>query len=310
MTARKGILAILFSSLCFGFLGYFGKTGYALGYSPLKLLTVRFTLATLMLWIYAFSIGIKKYHIKREKLLILIPSGIAYALTSLGYFYALSYMPASYVSILFYIHPIITIVVATIVFREKITKEIFMAVLFAIVGTTLVSSAGAITVRNFSVVGLGWILVAATSYSIFTLLGQRTTATSDALVVTTYSVSFCALFLIILNPPLYMLDGSMTTAMWLIGLGISLISSVLAILFFVIGVRAVGATRTSIAASSEPLAGVIVAYILLGDRLALMQWVGVLLIVIAVSLLTITDTPVASFYKYIRTKALFSQKSS
>ena len=61
MTPKIGYAAIALSSLCFGFLGSMGKFGFSLGYTPLSLLTVRFTLAALMMWAVALAVGISKY---------------------------------------------------------------------------------------------------------------------------------------------------------------------------------------------------------------------------------------------------------
>jgi len=79
-----------------------------------------------------------------------------------------------------------------------------------------------------------------------------------------------------------MFDGSLTLEMWLIGLFIGLVSSALAILLYIVGVKAVGAAKASIASALEPLSGVFIAALLLGERLRPLQWIGVLIVVMAV----------------------------
>jgi len=281
MTPKIGYAAIALSSLCFGFLGSMGKFGFALGYTPLSLLTVRFTLAALMMWAVALAVGISKYAVTPRLQLWLAVQGVAYASTSLGFFFALQHLPAGLVSIVFYIHPLITIVAASLLWKERLGSVVLVAALLAVLGTALVSQDGTTNIST-SLVGFAWVAFSALSYSTFTLLGQKSTAQHNALVVTTYSITYCALFLVLLNPPLYMFDGSLTLEMWLIGLFIGLVSSALAILLYIVGVKAVGAAKASIASALEPLSGVFIAALLLGERLRPLQWIGVLIVVMAV----------------------------
>jgi len=281
MTTRLGFMAIALSSLCFGFLGSMGKFGYALGYTPLSLLTVRFTLATLILWLVALTTGLPKYALPLRLHLWLLVQGVAYAGTALGFFVALQHLSAGLVSILFYIHPLITIVCASLLWRERIGKTVIYSALLAMAGVALVSQDGGVALAT-SLVGLAWVMLSATSYSAFTLIGQRTTAKQEALVVTTYSITYCALFLVALNPPLYMFDGSLSAEMWLIGIFVAIVSSVTAILLYIVGIKAIGAAKAAVASVLEPLSGLLIASVLLGERLSVSQWLGVVIIVAAV----------------------------
>lgn len=297
MTARQGFWAVLLSSFCFGFLGYFGKMGYELGYTPLRLLTVRFVLASLMLWGFA-AVRYKQrsknknqivktfeqsgYRISLNNVRWLVLQGLAYALTALGFFNALRNMPAGLAAVLFYVHPLLTILMASLIWREHVNKIVIQSAVFAVVGAALVSQSGGTASTTGNMAGLMWIAVAAFSYSAFTLIGQKTTTGLDSLVVTTYSISFCALFLALLNPPLYMLNGTLSSSMWLVGLGISFVSSVLAILLYVVGIKAVGASRTAIISAAEPLSAVLISALLLGERLITIQVLGIAVILLSV----------------------------
>lgn len=286
MTPRKGVLAVLVSSVCFGFLGFFGKVGYDLGYTPLRLLTVRFVLASLMMWLIA-GYRYKQqatwvYGINVSSAKWLAVQGVTYAFTALGIFNAYRHMPAGLVGVLFYIHPLLTIMAASVLWRERITSKVLASAAMAFVGAALVSQSGGASFNTTSLIGLLWILLSAAAYSAFTLIGQRTTAGLDSMVVTTYSITFCALFLVLLNPPLYMVSGALTAPMWLIGLGISFVGSVLAILLYVVGIKAVGASRTAIISAAEPVSGVLIAAALLNERLSSPQLAGMVVILISV----------------------------
>ena len=276
-----GFAAVLLSSFFFGFNGYFGKLGFELGYTPLRLLTVRFAVAAVVMWGIMMWCGKNRSSIPRAELVSLAMQGVAYALTSLGFFKALEVMPAGLVGVLFYVHPLITMTAARVIWGERANKSMLGAVILAFLGTALVTwSDGG---RTIAPLGLLWIALSACSYAAFTLIGQKTTGRLDAIVVTSYSITFCALFLSVLNPPVYLLSGELTAAMWLVGLGIGIICTALAILFYVVGIKSIGASRTAILSAAEPLSGVLIAAALLNERLFAWQYVGMTLIVAAVA---------------------------
>ena len=288
-----GYGAIAASCFCFGFLGYFGRTGYALGYTPVTLMTVRFVGAAIMLWLVALYRGLRLYAVSASAMPFLALQGLAMTGTSYGYFTSLQYLPTSLAAIVFYVHPVLTIAVTTVFLREKFTWQRGLALTMAVLGTTLISA----TVGNASVAtdprGLFWIVGSAIAYSAFTLIGQRTTRGMDSIGVTTYVLTFCALGFALMKIPLYMFNGSMSVSMWIVGLAMGLVCSVLAILLYVVGIKAVGASRASIASALEPLSGVLLATALLGERMLAMQWLGMSVIMLAVVVLQ-ADTPRAA----------------
>ena len=280
-----GYAAIAASCFCFGFLGYFGKVGYSLGYTPVTLMTVRFVLATLILWLLALYRGLNLYRVPLTALPLLALQGVAMTGTSFGYFASLQYLSASLAAIVFYLHPVLTIAVTTIFLRERFTWPRGLALAMAVLGTTFISGGFGNGNVSADARGLMWILTGAASYSVFTLIGQRTTRGMDSIVVTTYALTFCSLGFAMMEFPGYMFSGYLTPTMWAVGLGIGFICSVLAILLYVVGIRAVGAARASVASALEPLSGVLLAAVLLGERLMPVQWLGMSVILLAVIVL-------------------------
>jgi len=230
------------------------------------------------------NIGLQttSYRISLNSAKWLAVQGVAYAFTALGIFNAYRFLPAGVVGVLFFVHPLLTILAAKLLWQEPITRRLGQSAVLAFLGAALVSQTTGSSGTAGSLVGLLWIASSAAAYSIFTLIGQRTTSGLDSTVVTTYAITFCAMFLSLLNPPVYMLTGVLTPAMWLVGLGISFVASVLAILLYVVGIKAVGASRTAVLSAAEPLSGVIVAALLLGERMISIQWLGVLVILASV----------------------------
>lgn len=283
---RYGYLSVLLSSVCFGFLGYFGKIAYSLGFTPLQLMTVRFILAALLMWPLALVRDRQAYRLSQTETMWLVVQGVAYAFTALGFFYALSYLPAGLAAVLFFVHPLLTMVMSRILWQEAVGGRLAAAAALSFAGVALVSQSPAGGAQGDWLLGLLWIGLAAASYSCFTLLGRKTTRTHDSIAVTTYAITFCALFLILLNPPVYLVDGSMSSGMWLVAFGLSFIATVMAILLYVVGIKSIGASVTAVLSAFEPLSGLVVAFLLLGERLSLTQTAGITLIIFAVLMIT------------------------
>jgi drug/metabolite transporter (DMT)-like permease len=81
------------------------------------------------------------------------------------------------------------------------------------------------------------------------------------------------------------IDLSLSAEAWAAALGAVLVSTVIAISLFYTGVKLVGAGTASLLGVGEPLAGVMLAYAVLGESLSALQLLGGLLIVGAVALL-------------------------
>jgi drug/metabolite transporter (DMT)-like permease len=71
---------------------------------------------------------------------------------------------------------------------------------------------------------------------------------------------------------------------WLPVLGIAVVSTVLALRMFLAGLARVGPTRASVVSSLEVVVTLVLAFVLLGERLGPLQWLGAVLILGAVAL--------------------------
>jgi len=73
-----------------------------------------------------------------------------------------------------------------------------------------------------------------------------------------------------------------SSAQWAVGLGIAVIPTMVAISLFLAALPRIGAARSSLLSTWEPVVTVLLAVVLLGDRFALAQVAGGILILVAV----------------------------
>src|SRR4051794_21232236 len=103
MTARTGALFCLASAAAFGAMGVFGKLAYEQGATVATLLSVRFVLAALVLWVVVVAggrIGAITSLPRRDALMALGLGAVGYSAQAGAYFAALSRMDASVLALL------------------------------------------------------------------------------------------------------------------------------------------------------------------------------------------------------------------
>jgi drug/metabolite transporter (DMT)-like permease len=126
--------------------------------------------------------------------------------------------------------------------------------------------------------GVGLAFVAAIVYSLYIVGGARVTRGIDPL-ATTAVVCLAAAAMFGMLSLVRTAAGSpphwpQTSAAWAAVIAIALVSTVTAMLAFFGGLVRLGAARTSMLSTLEPVVTVALAALLLGETLSWLQWVG------------------------------------
>src|SRR5205823_1337337 len=276
-----GVALVIASACFFGSLGVFGKLAYRLGLSTPQLLSYRFGLAALLLWLAA---GVTRQGLppRRSLLGLAIMGGAGYVGQSGSYFNALHFIPASTNALLLYTFPVVVTLLAAVLFHEQLGWMKLGAVGVAFLGTVLVVEAQLGAAAPIGVVlGLG----SAAFYSGYILYGSRllpglppvsATAmimTSAAAVWTAYA-SISGRLAVDWTPPRLFLIASF-----------AVVGTTIPVLTFILGLRLVGPSRAAILSTFEPVSTVLLAVIILGESANPIQYVGGALILASVVLL-------------------------
>jgi drug/metabolite transporter (DMT)-like permease len=276
-----GVALVIGSAVCFGTLGVFGKLAYRLGLSTPQLLSYRFALAAVLLWLAAVAIR-EPFPPRRSLLGLAIMGGAGYVGQSGAYFNALHYIPASTNALLLYTFPVAVTLLAALLFREPLGWTKLAAVGIAFVGTMLVVGA---QLRGGSPLGIVLGLGSAAFYSGYILYGSRllpglppvsataTIMTSAAVVWGSYAEATSQLG-VAWTAPRVALIGSF-----------AVLGTTIPVLTFILGLRLVGPSRAAILSTFEPASTVLLAVIILGELASPLQYVGGALIIASVLLL-------------------------
>lgn len=269
---QLGILQVLLSGFCFGFLGLFGKKAYALGLSPGEFLALRFLLA---------SSGLGAFFFLRDRSRLLVGRRMAtrafllgacgYAAFSTCYFTALKGLSVSLTVLLLYLYPVWVTIGARVFLGEKLTRWHLVALPLALGGLVLLLW-GELQVRDplYLAYGIG----ASVVYSAYILLSRR---------FLTGVPPFSAAFFVMLGAAttlslLHLRGLPVNNEAWIVVGATSLLSTILAISLFLAGLQKLSGAEVSMLSLAEPCTAVLIGLMFFGESLQVLQWAGAALI--------------------------------
>ena len=285
--SSSGTAFCLASGASFGSMAIFGKLAYDEHVTVGTLLAVRFAVAAALFWglvIAGRSLGEMRALGRRDLAIGLALGAAGYAAQAGLFFAALKRIDASLLSLLLYTFPAIVTAAAIALGRERVDARRLVALGLTSGGLVLVlagAAAGAL-----DPLGAGLALGAALVYSAYILISERAVARVRPYVLSALVCTGAAVTLTTGSALLGELHpGRVTAAGWLWLGGIAVISTVAAIGLFFAGLRRVGPSTASILATVEPVVTVLLAFLVFGEVLAVVQIAGAALVLASVPVL-------------------------
>ena len=287
---RGGFALIISSAFCYSLLSIFGKFALSLGLPLPALLATRFLISAVILWLWV--LGVREYRqasfrLPRRRRGALFVWGVAgYAGQSALFFLALKRIPAGLTEVLLYTCPAFLALMLWGLSRRRPQSSRLAAIALAMIGVWL--CAGRIS-GAADAAGVALAILSGLWYAAFLIWMYRLTpgvpgAVSGAYIITGAAFSFSAASLLLGTGFLW----PRTAAEWGSMAGLVLSSTVFGFVLFVAGLKRVGPQVASVLGTFEPLGTLLLAAILLGERLAPLQWAGAALIIGAAFVLAAT----------------------
>jgi len=267
----KGVALVFLSALGFGLLPIFAIFAYREGANVITLLFLRFTLAALFLFAY---LGVKRQSFAvshRQLALLFVLGGILYSAQSSLYFSSLRYISASLTALLLYTYPLFVAILASVVDKEKLTRDNMLATALAMTGLVFVLGASPTAV---DITGVLLALTAAVVYSAYLVLGTRVVKELSPIVTSAFVASWASLSMLIAGTAGGSLNFALSATAWLALAGIVLFATIMAMLTLFRGLELIGPTRASILSMVEPLITFAFSAVLFADRLTALQLAG------------------------------------
>jgi drug/metabolite transporter (DMT)-like permease len=277
------------SGAAFGAMAIFGKLAYDEGATVGTLLAARFALAAVLFWALVLAAdGVRELRaLARHDIRVgLALGGCGYALQAGCFFAALERIDASLLSLLLYTFPAMVAAAAVALGRDRIDGRRLAALTLASGGLTLVvagAGAGALDPLG-AALGLGAAVVYTTYILVSDGIARRVSPRLlSALVCTSGAASLTAAAALLGE----LRTGELTVAGWGWLACLAVVSTVAAVSLFFGGLRRVGPTTASILATVEPIVTVVLAFLVFGETLGVVQIAGGALVLAAVLVLNV-----------------------
>ena len=282
-----GALLVLVSAAGFATLAIFIKMAYVAGANTLTVLTFRFALAALFLWVSLKPLHLSPHISAKTALKLCLMGIVGYGSMSFLFASSLNYLPASLSEMLLFTYPILVSIISFIIGVEQFSWQKGLALVICITGLFLILG---ISFTNISQLGIILGLSSAIVYSCYIMISNHVLKDVHSLVATTYVYSAAGLAFALYTSATNQLIVTLPLSGWLSLLGIAFLGTIVGILCFFAGITRIGAANASIISTAEPVLTVLLSVIVLGEHLTLLQCIGGLLIAGSILLLQLYAT--------------------
>ena len=279
----KGFAAGIIAAVCYGTNPLGTLELYKDGFSSGSVLTYRYLLAVVMFVIVLLfrreHFGIKWGHAIRLAFL-----GSMFALSSTTLYVSFHYMAAGIASTLLFVYPIMTAVLMTVFFHEKVTWTTSLAILLAVSGVGLLYQGDGN--EKLSTAGFALVMTSSLLYALYIISVNRWNTTMSNVKFTFWILVFGLLTVVIFTA----ISGEsfqllQTPKQWLCGLQLALLPTVLSLFFMTISINLIGSTPAAIMGALEPVTAVIIGVFVFGESFTFQLAIGIAAILAGVTLI-------------------------
>lgn len=280
-----GFLFVLSAGVLWGFSGAVADILFhRYGVTPMWLAQVRLLSSGILLFLALAVWRPLSLRLERKDLLATVVFGtVGFFLVQYSYFAAIADTGVAIATFLQYLGPAMIVLYTVFRLRRLPSAHELGAVALSIGGTWLLVSAS--PSHGISLQGLLWGIAAALSLAFYTIYPARLVGRLGPWATSCYAFLFGGLTATILSPFVAAPVAHLTAAVIALVAFVVLFGTLLPFSFYMAAVARLRSAEVGIGATTEPLAAALAAALLLGQRLGAGQYLGGVLIVIAVGLL-------------------------
>ncbi|MEG0849026.1 MAG: DMT family transporter [Flavobacterium sp.] len=285
----KGVFLVALGATTYGMLATFVKMAYTEGYTTAEVTTSQFILGILgILLINAFQKVKNKGTVVKassKNIFSLMLAGTSLGMTSLFYYLAVKYIPVS-IGIVLLMQTVWMGVLLEMILEKKLpSKQKVIAVLIVLVGTVLATN-----IINNDVAldwrGIVWGVLAAASFTTTMFTANRVATEISSAQRSLYMLLGGAV--IIFSFAFFTQTGSFNLDIffkW--GIILALFGTIIPPMLLNLGFPLTGIGLGSIVSALELPVSVMMAYVLLNEKVIFSQWIGIVLIILAIIIMNV-----------------------
>lgn len=226
-----------------------------------------------------------------DRLLVLGLGLVGYYLASYLDFLGLQYISAGLERLILFLYPTMTVILAAVVFKRRITTKIIAAMALSYAGISLVflHDVG-INKSDAVMMGVALVFASTLSYSIYLVGAGHAIARIGALRFTAYAslvASAACVLQFAVTRPLSALD--LPPRVYELSIAMAIFSTVLPVFLLSFAIRRIGSGSASLIGTVGPVSTIYMGYVFLGESISLLQISGSLLVLAGVLLVSLSS---------------------
>ena len=285
-----GILCAIGAAVCYGTNPLGALNLYAEGMNTPSVLFYRFGLA----WVIIAVVMLFKAVGRHESLKLswrefgtLSALGLLFIGSSLTLYLSFHHMPAGVASTILFTYPVMTALIMTLFFHERVRLATVASILLSLAGVLLLywSDAGG----TLSLAGVVLVLVSALTYALYIIVVDKSPLAMSSFKINFYVLFYCAagmaLFALLSGQPLQLPP---TPRAWLWVGWLAIVPAIMALVMMVYAAKYLGSTPTAILGALEPTTAVLIGIFVFGEPFGPRLLVGIVLILAAVTIIVLS----------------------
>lgn len=266
---RQGITATVAASFFLGWAPILGKMSYANGVTPYTLVAFRTLAAALLLWLVFALFWRREILISWRDLVGCIGVGAVNGFGSLLYYTGLSHLDASRASLLNTLYPL-WVVLFLFAAGQPLTRLTVARLALSTFGIYLLTRAGP---GELNWMGVTLMVASAATYGWHLVLGQWVLADVSSRKASLYILTTMACVVGVARMTQTQPVEPITITGWQVILALGLTTALSRLAMFS-ALKSLGGIETSLASLLELVVSLVLAFLILGERLTPVQWVG------------------------------------
>ena len=281
-----GTLCAIGAAVCYGTNPLGALNLYAEGMNTPSVLFYRFGLAWLIVAV-VMLFRRESLKVDRREFRTLSALGVLFIFSSLTLYLSFRLMPAGVASTILFTYPVMTAVIMTLFFHERVRLGTVAAIALSLAGVVLLYWGDPGGTLNLW--GVVLVLVSALTYALYIIVVDKSPLSMSSFKINFYVLLYCAagmaLFALVSGQGL-MLPPTPRAWLWVGWLAV--VPAIMALVMMVYAAKYIGSTPTAILGALEPTTAVLIGVLVFGEPFTILLAAGIVLILGAVTLVVTT----------------------
>lgn len=272
---KFGYMLVIAAACLWGSMGVLSKSLFNAGLEPLAVSSVRAGMAFFSTFLITLIWRPQYLRIEKQDILFFMLFGFIGVAVFYGLMlWAIYLTSVATAVILLYTAPIYVTLYGWLQLKETLDRTKIISLCLTFFGSFLAIGGYNPTNLTFNLLGIVVGIGSALAYACFNIMGKWGTQKYPSLTVALYSLGFGALFLAFVRPPWLLFQQGYGQVIEIKLLVLGIIMTFLPYMLYTVALNYLEASKASIMATIEPVVGILLAFLVLGEHLQGGQIIG------------------------------------